>query len=112
MGQFDEGQGDRRKEVPQMADPKHPRKFSEEFKRQIVQLHDNGKPVGEIEREYDLAHSTVHRWIRAIHENGSTRAADNRTPEQERILELERENKQLRMEVEVLKTAALIFARK
>ena len=67
MGQFDEGQGDRRREVPQMADPKHPRKFSEEFKRQIVQLHDNGKPVGEIEREYDLAHSTVHRWIRAIH---------------------------------------------
>ena len=24
-----------------MADPKHPRKFSEEFKRQILQLYDN-----------------------------------------------------------------------
>jgi len=50
--------------------------------------------------------------VRAIHENGSTKAADNRTPEQQRILELEKENKQLRMEVDVLKTAALIFARK
>ena len=80
-----------------MADPRRPRKFSEEFKRQIVQLYDNGKPVSEIGAEYG---------------SGSTRAADNRTPEQQRILELEKENKQLRMEVDVLKTAALIFARK
>ena len=48
-----------------MADPKHPRKFSEEFKRQIVQLYDNGKPVSEIGAQYDLSHSTVHRWIKA-----------------------------------------------
>ncbi len=34
-----------------MADPKHPRKFSEEFKRQLVALHENGKPASEIERE-------------------------------------------------------------
>ena len=95
-----------------MADPKHPRKFSEEFKRQIVQLYDNGKSPSEIRAEYDIGSSTLHRWVRAIHESGSTRAADNRTPEQQRILELEKENKRLRMEVDVLKTATLIFARK
>lgn len=95
-----------------MAGPEHPRKFSEELKRQIVQLYDNGKPAGEIRAEHDIGSSTLHRWARAIHENGSTKAAGNRTPEQQRILELERENKQLRMEVDVLKTAALIFARK
>ena len=95
-----------------MAGPKHPGKISEEFKRQIAQLYDNGKPVSEIGAEYDLGHPTVHRWVKAIHENGSTRAADNRTPEQQRILELEKENKQLRMEADALKAAALIFARK
>ena len=95
-----------------MADPKHPRKFSEEFKRQIVQLYDNGKSPSEIKAEYDIGGSTLHRRIRAIHENGSTRAAGNRAPEQQRILELEKENKRLRMVVDVLKTAALIFARK
>ena len=95
-----------------MADPKHPRHFDEAFKRQIVQLYDNGKKMSELEAEYDLCHSTVARWVKAIHENGSTRAADNRTPEQQRILELERENRQLRMEVDVLKQAALIFARR
>ena len=95
-----------------MRDPKHPRKFDEAFKRQIVELYDNGKPVSDIEKEYDLSHSTVHRWVRLIHESGSTRAADNRTPEQNRVIELERENRRLRMEVDVLKQAALIFARK
>lgn len=95
-----------------MADPKHPRRFSEEFKRQIVQLYDGGKGAAEIKAEYDIGHSTLHRWVRSIHENGSTRAADNRTPEESRLIELERENKRLRMEVDVLKTAALIFARR
>lgn len=43
---------------------------------------------------------------------GSTRAADNRTPEEQRLLDLEKENRRLRMEVDVLKQAALIFAQK
>lgn len=38
---------------------------------------------------------------------GSTRAADNRTPEEQRLLDLEKENRRLRMEVDVLKQAAL-----
>ena len=33
---------------------------------------------------------------------GSTRAADNRTPEEQRLLDLEKENRRLRMEVDVL----------
>ena len=86
-----------------MADPKYPRIFSEEFKRQIVQPYDNGKAVSEIGAEYDLGHSTVHRWIKSIHESGSTRAADNRAPDQQRILELEKENERPRMEVDVIK---------
>ena len=95
-----------------MRDPKHPRKFTEEFKRQIVALYDGGKPAAEIMREYDLGRSTFRRWVKLVHETGSTRAADNRTPEESRLLELERENARLRMEGDVLKQAALIFARK
>ncbi|EJZ83478.1 transposase [Slackia piriformis] len=95
-----------------MRDPKHPRKFTEEFKRQIVALYDGGKPAAEIMREYDLGRSTFRRWVKLVHETGSPPAADNRTPEESRLLELERENARLRMEVDVLKQAALIFARK
>ena len=95
-----------------MRDPKHPRKFDEAFKRQIVELHDGGKPVSEIEKEYDLGRSTVNRWARLIHESGSTRAADNRTPEEEELIRLRKENARLQMEVDILKQAALIFARR
>ena len=95
-----------------MADPKHPRHHDEAFKRQIVQSCESGKPSREIRAEYDIARSTPRRWVQGIRDSGSTRAADNRTPEQNRILELERENRRLRMEVDVLKQAALIYARK
>ena len=95
-----------------MADPQHPRHFSEGLKRQIVELHNAGKPVSEIMSEYDLGRSTLGRWITRINETGSSKAADNSTPEQQRPLEREKENKRLRMEVDVLKQAALIFARK
>ena len=95
-----------------MADPKHPRHYDEAFKRQIVQSCESGKPSREIRAEYDIARSTLQRWIQGIRNSGSTRAADNRTPEQNELIELRRRNRQLEMEVDVLKQAALIFARK
>ena len=95
-----------------MADQKHPRHYDEAFKRQIVQLYESGKPSREIRAEYDIARSTLQRWVQGIRNSGSTRASDNRTPEQNELIELRRRNRQLEMEVDVLKQAALIFARK
>ena len=82
-----------------MADPKHPRHFTDEFKRQTVELVNAGKPKADVMREYDLSKSTVDRWVKSINATGSPHAADNRTPEQNRVIELERENRRLRMEV-------------
>lgn len=58
-----------------MADPKHPRHFSVDFKRQIVELISVGKPKSDVMREYDLCKSTVDRWVKAINGSGSPRAA-------------------------------------
>lgn len=95
-----------------MRDPRHPRHFTDDFKRQVVDLDNAGKPKRETMNEYELGKSTVERRIKSINATGSPRAAGNRTPEQNRILELERENRRLRMEVDVLKRAAPIYARK
>ena len=46
-----------------MRDPKHPRQFTEEFRRQIVALVDSGKPRAEVMREYDLGKSTLDREL-------------------------------------------------
>lgn len=71
-----------------MADPKHPRHFTDEFKRQIVELVNAGKPKADVMRECDLSKSTVSRWVKSINAMGSPHAADNRTPEQNRVIEL------------------------
>ena len=89
-----------------------PRHFTDELKRQIVELVNTRKAKADAMRKCDLSKSTVGRWVKSINAAGSPHAADNRTPEQNRVIELERENRRLRMEVEVLKQAALIFARK
>ena len=82
-----------------MADPRHPRHYEESFKRRIVRLYENGKPAREIKDEYDISHSTLHRWVQVIRNGGSTRAADNRTPERNEPVELRKRNRQLEMEV-------------
>lgn len=95
-----------------MRDPRHPRHFTDDFKRQIVDLHNAGKPKRGIMDEHCLGKSTVERRVKSINATGSPRAADNRTLGQDRILELGRENRRLRMEVDALKQAAPIYARK
>ena len=95
-----------------MADPKHPRHYDEAFKRQIVQLYESGKPSREIRAEYDIARSTPRRWVRGIRDSGSTKAADDRTPERNEPVELRKRNGQLEMEVDVSEQAAPVFARR
>lgn len=69
------------------------RKFTEEFKLQIVQLHSNGKPRNEIIREYDLQPSSFDRWMKQHRETGSFKEKDNRSPEENELIKLRKENK-------------------
>lgn len=77
-----------------------------------MELYNAGKPRSEIMAEHDIGSSTLSRWIALYNGSGVTTASAARTHEQERLAELEHENKRLRMEADVLKQAALIFARK
>lgn len=95
-----------------MGEKRTRRNYSEDFKNQMVQLYNAGKPRAQIIREYDLTSTAFDRWVKRINNTGSTKECDNRTPEQEELLKLRKENRQLKMENDVLKQAALIFARK
>ena len=95
-----------------MAERRARRTFSEEQKKQLVELFNHGKPRREIVREYDLTASSFDKWVKRINATGSSHDRDNRTPEEQELLRLRKENHQLRMENDVLKQAALIFARK
>lgn len=88
------------------------RDYSEEFKNQLVQLFNAGKPRSEIIREYDLTASAFDKWVKRINSTGSTKGRDNRTPEEQELIRLRKENERLKMENDVLKQAALILAQK
>ena len=85
-----------------MTEKRQKRTFTEEFKTQLVQLHKNGKPRGEIIKEYDLTPSALDKWIRRINATGSSHEKDNRTPEQEEMLRLRKENQRLKMENDII----------
>jgi len=88
------------------------RTFSTEFKKQVVALYENGKSRQEIVREYDLTASALDRWITQFRQSGSFKEKDNRLPEEQELIALRKRNKQLEMEVDILKQAALIMGRK
>ena len=53
--------------------------YSNEFKLQMVELYNNGKPAKEITAEYDLSPASIHNWVRAFRENGTTKSESKLT---------------------------------
>ena len=58
------------------------------------------------------ANADVISAVNMTSNSGSFHEKDNRTPEQEELIRLRKENQQLRMENDILKQAALILGRK
>ena len=100
------------KENKPMKERRERRNYTEDFKKQVVNLYNNGKSRSEIIREYDLTPSAFNNWVKQYNTSGSFKAKDNRTEEEQELIELRKRNRQLEMEVDILKQAALIMGRK
>ena len=79
------------------------RKYDDEFKRQAVKKILDGQSVASVSRELGVAEGILHNWKKA-------RLAKTSSAEQE-VLELKKRLKEVEMENEILKKAALIFGR-
>lgn len=88
------------------------RTFTSEFKKQMIQLYQNGKTRKALIEEYELTPSSLDRWIQQGENTGSFKEKDNRSPEESELIKLRKELKQLQMENDILKQAALILGRK
>ena len=86
--------------------------FTKEFKKQVVQLYLSGKSKSEILKEYALYASTLNNWIKQHQETGSFKTKDNLSDSEKELIKLRKRNKQLEMENDILKQAALILGRK
>ena len=85
------------------------KRFSPEFKQQAINyaLSNSHEPIAAIAQKLGVGYSTLDKWIREANPVGSSKR--QLSPEQQRILELEKEVKQLRDANDILKKAHVYF---
>jgi transposase len=90
------------------------KKYSKEFKLDAISLVlDQGFTQKEAARSLDINASMLGRWIREhkTDDGQAFRGNGKLTPEQEEIRRLRAENRQLKLERQILKEATAFFAR-
>ena len=89
------------------------RRFTEEFKAGAVGLVlDEEKTVGAAARDLGLTESSLRNWVeRARADRGKGSPGVLTTAEREELSRLRKENRELRIERDILKKAAAFFAK-
>jgi transposase-like protein len=87
------------------------RKFTPEYRDEAVKLVlDSEQPIAHVARELGINEGTLGNWLNKYRREHPVSEELN-LPERARLRELERENRELRMEREFLKKAAAFFAK-
>ena len=89
------------------------RTFNDEYKQQVLeQVRVGDKSVSQICRDLDLTESSVRKWIQADKTtNGIMTQNSLSETDQQELERLRVENKRLKTEREILKKAAVFFAK-
>jgi transposase len=89
------------------------RNFSDEFKASAVALVlKEGKSVTRVAKDLDLTQSSLGKWVeQARADAGKSGRGTLTTEEKEELARLRKENRELRLEREILKKAAAFFAK-
>src|ERR1035437_3394810 len=83
------------------------RQFSEEFRDGAVRLVlDEGKTIGAVARELDLTPSSLANWVRHAQADRTKGRTGLTSEERAELATLRKENRELRMERDILKKAA------
>jgi transposase len=97
-----------------MSANKTRRGFEPAFKLQVARMvRDQGLTVPQVCRDMNLVESVVRRWVQQYQDESQGKAGAGKplTSEQQRIRQLEEENRQLRSDNDLLKKASAFFAR-
>ena len=88
------------------------RQFTEEFKAGAVRLVlDEGRTVAAVARELDLTDTAFRKWVEQARADRSAGTTGVTSQEREELARLRKENRQLRMDREILVKAAAFFVR-
>jgi transposase len=88
------------------------RTFSTQFKEEAVKLViESSRPIAAVARELGVGEATLGNWVNTYRREHAGEEPALTINERERLRQLEREARELRMENEFLKKAAAYFAR-
>lgn len=88
-----------------MASSNYP-KYTDEFKKSIVTLHQNGKTLTQLSKEYGISMSALSKWVRNFSE---VKIDEDTVVTAQQIKELQKRNAMLEEENLILKKAIAIF---
>jgi len=92
--------------------PRKGKRYSPEFKEQAARrVVDNSLPIAQVARELGVNDTTLGFWVKAYRKQCSGQPLPADMPDDERVRELERRNRELEMEVAFLRKAAAYFAK-
>jgi transposase len=88
------------------------RRFTTEFKAGAIRLVlDQGKTIGAVARELDLTPSALRVWVARARADRTRGKTGLTSEERAELARLRKENRELRMERDILKKATAFFAK-
>ena len=90
---------------------RHRTPYPVEFRAQMVELVKAGRTPEELAREFEPTAQTIINWVAQADRDAGVRYDGLSTAERQELTRLRRENRQLKMERDILSHAAAWFAR-
>jgi transposase len=85
--------------------------YPKEFRERMIEMVRSGHSPEDLAKEFEPTPRTIRLWLRQAERDEGRRSDGLTTAEREELSRLRRENKQLKVEREILSKAAAWFAR-
>ena len=85
--------------------------FTPEFRRQMIELVRSGRSPESLSKEFEPTAQTIRNWVAQAGRDDGRRDDGLKSDERDEINRLRRENRQLKVERDILSKAAAWFAR-
>ena len=92
-----------------MSKGKKRKRYNDDFKMTMVDLYHSGSSVKDLSSEYGVSEVTIYKWIKDF---TPVEGADGNELTPKEADAIQKENLRLKQELEILKKAMAIFARK
>ena len=86
------------------------KRYTPEFRRQMVELQRSGRRFEELGREFGVSPGSIRQWVKRAARDAGTGDGGLTSTEREELTRLRRENRRLKEEREILSKAAAWFA--